>query len=57
MVDQGLWRAMDSEGGNIFGSYWTPFTDGWHDLTIRSIDNQDYQTNLSASFETDSNPP
>ena len=57
MVDQGLWRAMDSEGGNIFGSYWTPFTDGWHDLTIRSIDNQDYQTNLSAYFETDSNPP
>ena len=57
MIDDGSWKTMDNEGGNIFGSYWTPFSDGWHDLTIKSTDNQNYATNLSATFETDSNPP
>ena len=56
-IDQGDWRIMEKESGNIFGDYWTPLSDGWHDLTIKSTDNQEYTTNLSSSFETDSNPP
>ena len=56
-IDQGDWRIMEKESGNIFGDYWTPLSDGWHDLTIKSTDNQEYTTNLSTSFETDSNPP
>ena len=49
---------MDNQNGNISsGAYWTPYTDGWHDLVIKSTDNQDYSTNLSTMFETDSNPP
>ncbi len=56
-IDQGAWRIMEKESGNIFGDYWTPLSDGWHDLTIKSTDNQEYTTNLSSSFETDSNPP
>jgi len=56
-IDDGNWRNMDEGTNNIFESYWTPLSDGWHDLTIKSTDNQDYTTNLSAVFETDSNPP
>ena len=56
-IDQGNWRIMDKENGKIFGDYWTPLSDGWHELTIKSTDNQEYTTNLSTSFETDSNPP
>ena len=56
-IDQGDWRIMEKESGNIFGDYWIPLSDGWHDLTIKSTDNQEYTTNLSSSFETDSNPP
>jgi len=56
-IDDGNWRNMDERTNNIFESYWTPLSDGWHDLTIKSTDNQDYTTNLSAVFETDSNPP
>ena len=56
-IDDGNWRNMDEGTNNIFESYWTPLSDGWHDLTIKSTDNQDYSTNLSAVFETDSNPP
>ena len=56
-VDGSDWKDMDNQNGNIFATYWTPYTDGWHDLLIRSTDNQDYSTNLSTMFETDSNPP
>ncbi len=56
-VDGNDWKDMDNQNGNIFATYWTPYTDGWHDLLIRSTDNQDYSTNLSTIFETDSNPP
>ena len=56
-VDGSDWKNMDNQNGNIFATYWTPYTDGWHDLIIRSTDNQDYSTNLSTMFETDSNPP
>jgi len=56
-VDGSDWKDMDNQNGNIFATYWTPYTDGWHDLIIRSTDNQDYSTNLSTIFETDSNPP
>ena len=56
-VDGIDWKDMDNQNGNIFTTYWTPYTDGWHDLVIRSTDNQDYSTNLSTMFETDSNPP
>ena len=56
-VDGSDWKDMDNQNGNIFATYWTPYTDGWHDLIIRSTDNQDYSTNLSTMFETDSNPP
>jgi len=56
-IDQGDWRIMEKESGKIFGDYWTPLSDGWHDLTVKSTDNQEYTTNLSTSFETDSNPP
>ena len=56
-VDGNDWKDMDNQNGNIFATYWTPYTDGWHDLIIRSTDNQDYSTNLSTMFETDSNPP
>jgi len=56
-IDQGNWRIMDKENSKIFGDYWTPLSDGWHELTIKSTDNQEYTTNLSTSFETDSNPP
>jgi len=56
-IDNGDWRNMDTENNNIFESYWTPLSDGWHDLTIKSTDNQEYTTNVSTTFETDSNPP
>ena len=56
-IDEGDWKSMDSESSNIFRDYWTPMSDGWHSLTVRSTDNQDYTTNFSSSFETDSNPP
>ena len=56
-VDGSDWKDMDNQNGNIFATYWTPYTDGWHDLIIRSTDNQDYSTNLSTMFETDNNPP
>ncbi|OIR23074.1 MAG: hypothetical protein BEU00_00990 [Marine Group III euryarchaeote CG-Epi3] len=56
-VDDGDWKEMNDESGNIYASYWTPFTDGWHELIIKSTDNQDYATNFSTTFETDSNPP
>ena len=56
-VDGSDWKDMDNQNGNIFATYWTPYTDGWHDLLIRSTDSQDYSTNLSTMFETDSNPP
>ncbi len=56
-VDESDWKDMDNQNGNIFAAYWTPYTDGWHDLLIRSTDKQDYSTNLSTMFETDSNPP
>lgn len=56
-VDGSDWKNMDNQNGNIFATYWTPYTDGWHDLIIRSTDNQNYSTNLSTMFETDSNPP
>ena len=56
-IGNGEWKTMDLEDSNIFGSYWTPFTDGWHDLLIKSTDNQGYATNISTTFETDSNPP
>ena len=56
-IDNGNWKNMDRENNNIFESYWTPLSDGWHDLTIKSTDNQEYSTNLSVTFETDSNPP
>ena len=56
-VDGSDWKDMDNQNGNIFATYWTPYTDGWHDLLIRSTDSQEYSTNLSTMFETDSNPP
>jgi len=56
-IDDGDWNEMDKEDSKIFESYWTPLTDGWHELTIKSTDNQNYSTNISTSFETDSNPP
>ena len=56
-VDDNEWEYLDNENGNIFTGYWYPFTDGWHDLLIRSTDNQDYSTNISAEFETDNSPP
>ena len=56
-IGNGEWKTMDLEDSNIFGSYWTPFTDGWHDLLIKSTDNQGYATNISTTFETDNNPP
>ena len=56
-IDDGDWKVLERENSKIFGDYWTPLSDGWHDLTIKSTDNQDYTTNLSTSFETDSNPP
>jgi len=56
-VDESDWKDMENQNGNIFAAYWTPYTDGWHDLLIRSTDKQDYSTNLSTMFETDSNPP
>ena len=57
MVDGSDWKEMDNQNGNLYSTYWTPFTDGWHDLLIRSTDNQDYSTNISTMFETDNNPP
>ena len=56
-VDGSDWKNMENQNGNIFTTYWIPYTDGWHDLIIRSTDNQDYSTNLSTMFETDNNPP
>ena len=56
-VDDNEWEYLDNENGNIFTGYWYPFTDGWHDLLIRSTDNQGYSTNISAEFETDNSPP
>ena len=56
-IDDGDWKIMERESNTIFEDYWTPFSDGWHDLMIKSTDNQEYTTNLSMSFETDSNPP
>jgi len=56
-VDDNQWEYLDNENGNIFTGYWYPFTDGWHDLLIRSTDNQGYSTNISAEFETDNSPP
>ena len=56
-IDDGDWKIMERESDTIFEDYWTPFSDGWHDLMIKSTDNQEYTTNLSMSFETDSNPP
>ncbi len=56
-IDGGDWKVMEKENSKIFGDYWTPLSDGWHELTVKSTDNQDYTTNVSTSFETDSNPP
>tara|TARA_Y100001970_G_scaffold22993_1_gene26828 strand:+ start:2883 stop:5183 length:2301 start_codon:yes stop_codon:yes gene_type:complete len=56
-IDDRGWEELKNEGDNIFNDYWTPTTDGWHDLVIRSTDKQGYSTNYTSQFETDSTPP
>ena len=56
-VDNGTWRDMPLDGGDIFTSTWTPTWDGWHWLDVKTVDNQDYETFQGIRFETDSTPP
>ena len=57
MIDEGEWEELIGEGENTFIDYWTPVTDGWHDLIVKSTDKQGYSTNYTSRFETDSTPP
>ena len=56
-VDNGTWRDIPLDGGDIFTSTWTPTWDGWHWLDVKTVDNQDYETFQGIRFETDSTPP
>ena len=56
-IDNGSWRALDTDDSDIFTSTWTPFRDGWHWLDVRAEDSQGYVTELAIRFETDSTPP
>jgi len=56
-IDNGSWRALDTDDSDIFTSTWTPFRDGWHWLDVRAEDSQGYITEQSIRFETDSTPP
>ena len=56
-IDNGSWRALDTDDSDIFTSTWTPFEDGWHWLDVRAEDSQGYVTELAIRFETDSTPP
>ena len=56
-IDNGSWKALDTDDSDIFTSTWTPFGDGWHWLDVRAEDSQGYVTELAIRFETDSTPP
>ena len=56
-VDNGTWRDIPLDGGDIFTSTWTPTWDGWHWLDVKTVDDQDYETFQGIRFETDSTPP
>lgn len=56
-IDNGTWRSLGLEDGNIFTAKWIPTWDGWHWIDIKSVDKQGYTTEGSLRFETDSTPP